>query len=65
MTNIKFKKKNFEKEIGKLDEALQNSKIYKVNPIVKVNMLPGDLNWSPDDCFFIKRFLGGLNWRKH
>ena len=64
MANVKFNKKTFEKEIGKLDEV-QNSKIYKVNSLVETNMLPGDLNWSPDDCFFIKRFLGGLNWRKH
>ncbi len=44
---------------------MKNRNIYKYKIINNINMLPGDLDGSPDDCFLI-RLLGGLFlWNIH
>ena len=37
---------------------MKNQKIYKLQDINDINMLPGDRNGSPDDCFY--SFLDAL-----
>ncbi|KHO49768.1 MAG: hypothetical protein QT01_C0002G0052 [archaeon GW2011_AR6] len=42
-----------------------NSKVYKLLNFNDTNMLPGDRNGSPDDCFSTNLVLEVLRWKKH